>query len=128
VRTVAQIAREYWDSEESRDVERILRHFVPDAKWRGPGRTSVGHFQIREFYDDSVAAFPHLIVRILGSYGSDHEAAVEWCAALTDTDGQFHELHGMNLMECDGNRIVSLITYFDPAELDHLLAGSHAAH
>lgn len=128
MRTVAQIARAYWDSEESRDVERILTHFVPEATWRGPGRSSVGHAQIRGFYDDSVAAFPNLIVRILGSYGSENTAAVEWCAALTDTDGEFHELHGMNLMECDGERIVSLTTYFDPAELDHHLASSHAAH
>jgi len=32
---IERIARSYWEPEESRDVDRILEHFLPDATWTG---------------------------------------------------------------------------------------------
>jgi uncharacterized protein (TIGR02246 family) len=125
---IERLARIYWDAEESRDTDRILSMFQRDAIWRGPGRRSVGHEEIRGFYEESVAGYPELEVRITETLGSSERAAVEWCAALTDTEGRFHELHGVNLMQARDGKIAELTTYFDPEELSHLLPGPHDRH
>jgi len=126
--SIERLARRYWDAEESRDVTAILSYFRPDAQWHGPGRDSVGHAEIRGFYDESVAGFPVLAVRITDAIGTDDRAAVQWCAALTDTEGRFHQLHGVNIMEGTADQISFLRTYFDPSELDTVLDQPHAAH
>jgi uncharacterized protein (TIGR02246 family) len=128
VLAIEQIARDYWDAEESGDVERILGHFLPDATWRGPGRTATGHAEIRGFYEEMSAAYPGLTVRIQRVLGTDERACLEWCAAFVDAEGRFHELHGVNIMEGRDGKIASLTAYFDPAELDHVLDAPHAAH
>jgi len=125
---VQQIARAYWDAEESRDIGRILEHFLPDATWTGPGRVARGHDELRAFYDESIADYPGLEVRIRGWYGSHVKAALEWCASFTDVRGGAHQLHGTNLIECREGRIASLTTYFDPAELDVVLGSPHEPH
>ena len=55
--TTEEIARAYWKAEESRDVDRIMAFFAPDAEWRGPGVHLTGHDEIRGFYAESGRRF-----------------------------------------------------------------------
>ena len=61
-----EIARAYWKAEESRDVDRIMAFFAPDAEWRGPGVHLTGHDEIRGFYAVSGRRFPGLEVTVEG--------------------------------------------------------------
>jgi len=66
---LTKLAREYWNAEESRDINAILSFFSRDARWTGPdGVTLVGHDQIRTFYEKSAAEYPTLSVEVMGSY------------------------------------------------------------
>lgn len=116
--SIEEIARSYWKAEASRDVAAILAHFAPDAVWRGPGGVELrGHDEIRRFYEDTGRAFPGLEVEVVGVLGDDHTAALQWSSVLIDGDGGRHPLIGVNVMEGDGERIVSLRTYYDRAQV-----------
>lgn len=116
--TIEEIARAYWNAEESRDVGAILTHFHPDAVWEGPGSRLVGREEIARFYETSGAAFPGLKVTIGRVLGNDTEAAIEWRALLVDSSGVPHPLEGVNVMSSDGERIVTLRAYFDRMDVD----------
>lgn len=116
--SIEQIARSYWKAEASRDVPAILGHFAPDASWRGPGGIELqGHEEIRRFYEDTGRAFPGLEVEVTGVHGDERAAALQWSAVLIDGDGGRHPLTGVNVMKGDGERIVSLRTYYDRAQV-----------
>jgi uncharacterized protein (TIGR02246 family) len=125
--TMEEIAREYWKAEESRDPDRILAFFSPDAEWIGPGIHLRGHDEIRQFYADSAAAFPELDVEVGKAVGDAGEAAIEWSARFRDPDGAERETSGVNIMRTDGERILSLTTYHDPARIAPL-SGRFAGH
>ena len=45
---IAELARAYWDAEESRDLDRIVAFVTEDAVWVGPRGVSLqGRDQIR---------------------------------------------------------------------------------
>ncbi|MEV5968094.1 SDR family oxidoreductase [Kribbella sp. NPDC051952] len=115
--SVEDIARRYWQAEESRDIDRILAFFTPDARWRGPGVDLQGHAQIRTFYERSAAEFPGLSVRVGRAYGDADEAAIEWSAVFTDAGGTTYDLKGVNIMRVEDDRIASLTTHNDPSGL-----------
>lgn len=114
---VEEIARRYWQAEESRDLDRILAFFTPDAHWRGPGADLRGHEQIRTFYAQSAARFPGLTVRVGRVLGGDDEAAIEWSAVFTDSDGTTYDLSGVNIIRIEAGLIASLTTHNDPSGL-----------
>jgi len=111
------LARSYWDSEESRDLDRILTHFRPDASWVGPTGDFKGTDEFRTFYEGSSAAFPGLSVTIVEVLGDIQRAAVRWEAALTDPDGRIVSLTGVNLMTWENGLITDLRTFYDQAAL-----------
>jgi NAD(P)-dependent dehydrogenase (short-subunit alcohol dehydrogenase family)/ketosteroid isomerase-like protein len=117
VSSVEEIARRYWQAEESRDVDRILAFFTPDAHWRGPGANLRGHAEIRTFYERSATRFPGLAVRIGKVLGTADEAAIEWSAVFTDPAGATYDLSGVNLIRIENGRIASLTTHNDPSGL-----------
>lgn len=108
------LARAYWNSEESRDLDRILAHFHPDASWLGPGRAHHGLAEFQTFYSESIAAYPGLTVTIVESLGDLDRCAIRWYAELTDHAGSRSVLAGVNFMTFIGTRIASLATFFDP--------------
>lgn len=115
---IAELARAYWDAEESRDLARIVSFFTDDAVWVGPRGVSLrGSDQIRTYYAASADAYPGLEVTIERVSGDDDEAAIEWSAVFTDSAGRTAPLRGVNLMRRSGDKIASLTTYHDPDEL-----------
>jgi uncharacterized protein (TIGR02246 family) len=118
MKTIEELARSYWQAEQARDVEAILEHFAPDAVWRGPGGTVLhGHDEIRGFYEQAGRAFPGLELEVTGVVGDESVAALQWSGVLIDPDGNRHAFDGVNVMAGDGQRITSLHTYFDRAEV-----------
>jgi ketosteroid isomerase-like protein len=110
--TATDLARAYWDSEESRDIDRILAHFTPDATWSGPEARYRGVTEFRLFYEDSIAQFPQLSLTILETLGEPSRAALRWTAILTSLDGVSQRLDGVNFMTFDGGLITDLATFF----------------
>jgi ketosteroid isomerase-like protein len=117
MKTAEEITRAYWKAEESRDLDRIIAFFTTGAEWRGPGVRATGHEAIRPIYATSIAAYPELEVTVQRVLGGDREAALEYSAVFRDAGGGERRLNGVNLILVDGQRIVSLTTYFDPAQL-----------
>lgn len=116
--TIEEVARRYWQAEESRDVARILEFFTPDAVWQGPGVDLRGHEQIATFYAASGAAFPGLVVEVGRVRGGERDAAIEWSAVFTDPAGDTFDLAGVNFMRLgDDDRIAALTSYHDPSTL-----------
>lgn len=115
--TIEEIARRYWQAEESRDVPAIVAFFTEDARWTGPGVDLRGPSEIGSFYAASAEAFPGLRVDVGRVFGDADEAAIEWSAVFTDPSGDRYDLQGVNIMRRDGERIASLTTYHDPSTL-----------
>ena len=113
-----RLARAYWDSEESRDLGRILAHFEPDATWFGPGSDYRGAQQFKRFYEESIAGYPRLTVTILEMLGDTSRSAIRWHAELYDHDGHPGQLDGVNFMSFRNGLITDLATFFDPSPLD----------
>ena len=81
--SIEEIARSYWQAEETRDVDSVLEFFAPDASWVGPGEIQLqGREEIRRFYADTGRDFPGLEVEITGVVGDERTAALEWNAVL----------------------------------------------
>ncbi|WP_308798206.1 SDR family oxidoreductase [Agromyces silvae] len=115
---IAELARRYWDAEESRDLDAILGFFTPDAVWSGPSGTVHGREAIREFYAASAARFPGLEVRMGAVLGDDREAAISWEASFRDHAGRTFPLTGVNLFRVEDGRFSSLTTFNDPSTLE----------
>ncbi|MEU8225386.1 SDR family oxidoreductase [Kribbella sp. NPDC048915] len=111
--TIEEIARAYWQAEESRDVDRILEFFTDDATWVGPGVVLTGHEQIRGYYAGSAEAYPGLAVRLGRVHGDDDVASLEWHARFTGPSGEVTELDGVNIMRRRGDKIAALTAYYD---------------
>lgn len=109
-----RLARAYWDSEESRDLDRILANFHPDASWFGPGRDHHGVAEFQTFYAESIASYPAITIAIVESLGDLDRCAIRWHAELTDHAGASSVLDGVNFMTFVDNRIASLAAFFDP--------------
>src|SRR6478609_6240552 len=115
---IAELARRYWDAEESRDLDAILDFFTPDAVWSGPSGTVQGRDAIREFYAASAARFPGLEVRMGAVLGDDREAAISWEATFRDHTGRTFPLAGVNLFTVEDGRFSRLTTFNDPSTLE----------
>lgn len=117
MKTIEQIARAYWEAEESRDLDHIMSFFSLDADWGSATSRRKGQAAIREFYAGSAAQFPGLTVEVGRVFGDDTEAALEWHAVFTDRGGRTYPLSGVNLFRREGELIASLTHYEDPTPL-----------
>lgn len=117
MKTIEQIARAYWEAEASRDIDRVVSMFTPDAEWRSATSRRKGHAEIREYYAASAAQFPGLTITAGRVYGNDSEAALEWHAVFTDRGGRSYPLSGVSLCRREGELIASLTHYYDPMPL-----------
>lgn len=117
VKTIEQIARAFLEAEASRDLDRIVSFFTPDADWGNATSRRKGHAAIREFYTGAATQFPGLTVEVGRVYGNDSEAALEWHAVFTDRGGRTYPLSGVSLFRREGEAIASLTCYEDPTPL-----------
>jgi len=112
--SVDELARSYWEAEQRRDIAAIVEHFAADAVWRGPGALELhGREEIGGFYEEAARAFPGLELEVIGVFGDERSAALQWRGVLVDPDGGRHRFDGVNVMTGDGVHITSLHTYFD---------------
>ena len=102
----------YFTTEMTRDVDAIMARYAPDAVFTTPDAVRRGHEEIREFYLDSCARFPKLDVQVVG-FGVGENAAAEWSAVLTDTDGTALPLRGANVARIVDGLIVEMRAYYD---------------
>jgi NAD(P)-dependent dehydrogenase (short-subunit alcohol dehydrogenase family)/ketosteroid isomerase-like protein len=117
VKVIEQIARAFWEAEASRDVDRIVSFFTPDADWGSAASRRRGHTAIREYYAGAANQFPGLTVEVGRVYGDDSEAAIEWHALFTDRGGRTYPQSGVSLFRRQGKLIASLTHYEDPTPL-----------
>jgi uncharacterized protein (TIGR02246 family) len=117
VKAIEQIARAFWEAEASRDLDRIVSFFTPDADWGSATSRRKGHTAIREYYAGAVAQFPGLTVEVGRVYGDDTEAAIERHAVFTDRGGRTYPQSGVSLFRRQGELIASLTHYEDPTPL-----------
>ena len=117
VKTIEQIAREYWAAAVSRDLDRIVSFFTPDADLASAVDRRKGHAAIREYYAGQATQFPAMTVETGRILGDDTEAAIEWHAVLTDPGGRTYPLSGVNVFRREGELIASLTHYEDPTSL-----------
>lgn len=117
VKTIEQIARAFFAAEASRDLDRLVSFFTPDADWGSSAGRRRGHAAIREFYAAAAAQFPGLTIEVGRVYGNDSDAALEWHAVFTDRGGRAHPLSGVSLFRREGELIASLTHYEDPTPL-----------
>ena len=122
MKTIEQIARAFFEAEASRDLDRILSFFAPDAERGSATSRQKGHAAIREHYAGAAARFPGLRIEVGRVYGNDSEAALEWHAVLTDRGGSAYTLNGVSLFRRAGELIASLTDYEDPTPLSRALA------
>jgi ketosteroid isomerase-like protein len=115
--TAESISRSYWQAELARDLEGVMSHYREDSVFEVPGVRLEGP-EIRRFYENSFKTFPtheHEILRVIGD---DRLACIEWRGAMTGHDGRRRTFTGVNLVEVDGERFISLRAYFDRKDLD----------
>ncbi|MGD0912606.1 MAG: glucose 1-dehydrogenase [Terracidiphilus sp.] len=122
MKTIEQIARAFCEAEASRDIERIVSFFAPDAELGSATSKRKGHAAIREYYAVAAAQFPGLAVEVGRVYGNDAEAAIEWHAVFTDRGGRTYPQSGVSLFRREGELIASLTHYDDPTPLTCALA------
>jgi NAD(P)-dependent dehydrogenase (short-subunit alcohol dehydrogenase family) len=115
--SIIEIAREYWQAEASRDLDRIMSFFTDDADWASATTRLEGKAAIREFYADSAKKFPGLTVEVGRAFGGPDEAAIEWHAVFSDPAGRTYPLSGVNIMRVEDGLIRSLKHYDDPTPL-----------
>ncbi|MGH9615886.1 MAG: SDR family oxidoreductase [Acidobacteriaceae bacterium] len=117
MKTIEQIARAFLDAESSRNLDRIMSFFTPDADCGSATSRRKGHAAIREYFAGAAAQFPGLTVEVGRVYGNDTEAAIEWHAVFTDRGDRSYPLSGVDLFRREGELIASLTHYEDPTPL-----------
>lgn len=122
MKTIEQIARAFFKAEASRDLDRIVSCFTPDAEWGGATSRQKGQAAIREHFAGAAARFPGLRVEVGHVYGNESEAAIEWHAVFTDHGGNEYPLSGVSLFRREGELIASLTHYDNPTPLTRACA------
>lgn len=117
MRTVEEIARACWRAEGERDLTAMLDCLSPDVVWQAAGMEVRGHEQIAAYHEGAVAAYPQVEIDVGRAFGGPDEAAIEWSAVFVDPAGGRHPASGINVLRRDGDRIVSVTSYFDPSLL-----------
>lgn len=121
------VARRYWAAEESRNIEKIMSFFHPNAIWKGPGVELHGRSQISRYYEASGVEYPELSVDIVGWHCSRDEGAIQWRGLFKDRSGAEALLEGVNIMCVEDGLIRTLEAFFDPAQLARPLSVSGAS-
>jgi steroid delta-isomerase-like uncharacterized protein len=115
--------RSYFDAVARRDVDAMLEHWSPDGIHDlVPLGVHRGASEISAFFREMFAAVPDAEMTVTRLVAGEHEAAVEWRLAGNfsgepfqgvDAPGKRIELRGLDLLQVEDGKIVSLTAYYD---------------
>jgi len=111
------IARAYWDTEITRDLDAIMAFYHEDATFVAPGWSLKGRDAIRGFYADAAALYPGLEVDIVHEITSGTESAFEWQSVLITPQGVRLPLRGINCLSIIDGKFAAVRSFYDTAEL-----------
>ncbi len=114
---VREVAESYWRAECARDIDAVLGHYAPDARFVAPGWDLRGHDEIRRYYEDSARRFPGLEVDVVSDVADGGFGAVEWDACLVDAAGHRYPIKGVNIITLRGHVFAEVRAYFDTSGL-----------
>ncbi len=114
--TPREVGESYWRAEARRDVEGVLSHFHSDAVFHPVTGPSVGHDEIRTFYEGMGDDFPGLEVTLVRDITAGDEAALEWAAVLIDRAGNRFPIYGVNLGRIRDGKFTHVLVYYDPTK------------
>jgi catechol 2,3-dioxygenase-like lactoylglutathione lyase family enzyme len=104
----------YWADECSRDLDRMMTHFAPDAEVITPDGSFTGYRDIAALYQKSFSTYPELEVAITGRYAGRGSHCFEFAAVLTDIAGVRHEVRGVNVVTLRQGLISRMRSFEDP--------------
>jgi hypothetical protein len=110
-----RVLREYWEAEESRDLDAISRYYSEKSTLTVPQYgTLKGWGEICTFYEDSIRQYPMLSVEVVNVYGGEEfKGAIEWRSKFGDSGGGEVWLEGVNCVTVDGDIIDNMKVYYD---------------
>lgn len=124
-KAVEQRVRSYFDAMDRRDAAAMAEH------WREDGVEDVvpvglirGRDELTDFFASMFAAMPDARTTVTRLVAGEHTCAVEWRIEGTfdgapymgiEPTGSHVEIRGMDMLELEDGRIVSLTAYFDGA-------------
>ena len=124
-KAVEQRVRSYFEAMDRRDVDAMIEHWhedgVEDVVPLGLVR---GHDERRDFYRSMFAAMPDARTTVTNLVAGEQTCAVEWRTEGTfsgepftgiEPTGKRVEIRGMDFIELEDDKIVSLTGYFDGA-------------
>ena len=125
-KAVEEHVRSYFDAVARRDVPAMLEHWSPEGVLDlVPLGVHRGAAEISAFFREMFAAVPDAEMTVTRLVAGEHEAAVEW--RLTgnfsgepfqgiDAPGKRLELRGLDLVQVEDGKIVSVTAYYDAME------------
>ena len=111
------VARAYWDTEITRDLDAIMDFYHEDATFVAPGWNLHGRDAIRVFYADAGELYPGLEVEIVHEITSGTESAFEWQSVLITPVGLRLPLRGINCLSIIDGKFAAVRSFYDTAEL-----------
>jgi steroid delta-isomerase-like uncharacterized protein len=123
-KAVEEHARSYFDALARGDLDAMVEHWRDDAIIDDlvPIAVLRGRDEYRSFFAELFAAFPGLELSVARVIAGEREAAVEWRMSGEFTGSPFQgieptgkhvELRGLDLLEIEDGRIVSITAYYD---------------
>jgi steroid delta-isomerase-like uncharacterized protein len=122
---VEEHARSYFDALARRDTPAMVEHFSPEGvEDIVPVGVLRGRGEIKAFFDRLFAALPDAETKVERLVAGERHAAVEWRMNGCFTGGPFMdieptgrwiEVRGFDLLEIEGNQILSNTAYYDGA-------------
>ncbi len=111
--TPREVSESYWAAEGERNIDGILEHYHPDARYQGPEGLYDGHAEIRKAYEESVRTYPKLEVTVVGEIPCGERSAIEFDAIVTNPKGKRFRVSGVNVVEVREGKFVSVRSYED---------------
>jgi steroid delta-isomerase-like uncharacterized protein len=125
-KAVEEHARGYFDALARRDLAAVLEHWREDGVVDlGPIGMFRGRDEIAGLFGELFAALPDFEIRITRLVAGERQAAVEWRASGHFTGSPFQgieatgrpvELRGLDLMDIEDGKNVSITAYYDGME------------
>ena len=114
------LARAYWDTEITRDLDAIMAFYHDDATFVAPGWSLQGRDAIRGFYANAAELYPGLEVDIVHETTSGAQSAFEWQSVLITSAGVRYPLRGINCVTLLDGKFTAVRSFYDTAELTPL--------
>jgi ketosteroid isomerase-like protein len=110
------VALSYWEHECRGDIDGVLRHFAPDAKFAAPSVQLRGRGEIRSFYERMGSSYAEMQVSPRGIIESGDDLVIEFTFRYLKPGGERGSAEGCNVFNIRDGLIRRLRAYFDPAD------------